>query len=606
MNASDIDPDRTMLAAHLEQALEISGAATWQWDVSGGRFRYSPNLPRVWRFDPVAFARADLLMLARYLHPDDRRTYLAAHRALRGGERMDVVYRARSDSGEYRWFREIGQAGEGSLRIGTVVDVTALKDAEALIADGLESLSDGFCLCDAADRVVVYNRRYLEMFPQLAPVLRHGVQFEALIAHLASVLPQFSDAAVREIWRLERLERHRNPGPPIVEGGHVGRVYRTIERRTRAGGIATVVRDMTALNETQAHLALALNVAELGWWTADRDDAAQNWSPRARAIWGVPENAPATREAWLACVHPDDREGLLDVFRTPQARGTRRYRMVRPDGAIRYVREDFRVEFDAARVARRVFATIRDETETERARFAAEAANRAKSEFLAMVSHELRTPLNGVIGTLDLIEDSPLAPQQARWAAIARASAEALIAIVDDLLDLAKLEAGKLQLAHGAYDPVETIESAVAGLQARAAERGNALVFRIAPGLPHRVAGDGGRLRQVVVNLVGNAIKFTERGRIDVRFTADREPDGRWRLTGEVADTGIGMDEATLARLFVPFYQADTSTTRTRGGTGLGLAICKRLAAAMDGGIEAKSAPGAGSVFRFWIRAGAL
>ncbi|MFY7780382.1 MAG: PAS domain-containing protein, partial [Tagaea sp.] len=162
MNASDIDPDRTMLAAHLEQALEISGAATWQWDVSVGRFRYSPNLPRVWRFDPVAFARADLLMLARYLHPDDRRAYLAAHRALRGGERMDVVYRARSDSGEYRWFREIGQAGEGSLRIGTVVDVTALKDAEALIADGLESLSDGFCLCDAADRVVVYNRRYLE------------------------------------------------------------------------------------------------------------------------------------------------------------------------------------------------------------------------------------------------------------------------------------------------------------------------------------------------------------------------------------------------------------------------------------------------------------
>ncbi|MFM7347558.1 MAG: ATP-binding protein, partial [Tagaea sp.] len=248
--------------------------------------------------------------------------------------------------------------------------------------------------------------------------------------------------------------------------------------------------------------------------------------------------------------------------------------------------------------------TLRDETETQRARLADEDANRAKSEFLAMVSHEPRTPLNGVVGTLDLIEDSPLAPDQTRWAAIARASAEALIAIVDDLLDLAKLDAGKLQMARGDYDPVETFESAVDGLQARAAERGNALVFRPAPGPPHRVSGDRGRLRQIVINLVGNAIKFTENGRVDVRFSAEREADGRWKLTGEVADTGIGMDEATLARLFSPFYQADTSTTRKRGGTGLGLAICKRLTAAMDGGIEATSAAGAGSTFRFWIRAG--
>lgn len=594
-----------MLAVHLEQALAISGAATWEWNVETGALRYSPNLPHVWRLDPVPFARADLLALSKYLHPEDRRAYIKAHRELHAGRRMDVVYRARSESDEYRWYREVGQAGEGPLRIGTVVDVTAIKDAEALIADGLDSLSDGFCLYDAADRLVVHNKRYVELFPHLAPVLRHGVAFEDVIAHAARMLPQFKTDAEREAWRLRRIARHRDPGETFVQGAHVGRVYHTTEFRTRAGGVATVVRDMTALSETQAHLSLALDVAELGWWTADLADGVETWSARARRIWGVDDDAPATHATWRSRVHPDDLHGLSDIAEAPDSRGTRAYRVVDPDGALRHVREDFRVERDGKGIARRVFATLRDETQTERARLAAEAANRAKSEFLAMVSHELRTPLNGVVGTLDLIEDSPLAPDQARWAAIARASAEALIAIVDDLLDLAKLEAGKFQMARGDYDPVETLESAVDGLQARAAERGNALIFRPAPGAPHRVSGDRGRLRQIVVNLVGNAIKFTENGRVEVRFSAEREADGHWKLTGEVADTGIGMDPATLARLFSPFYQADTSTTRKRGGTGLGLAICKRLTAAMDGGIEATSVAGTGSVFRFWIRAGA-
>ena len=594
-----------MLAVHLEQALEISGAATWEWNVETGALRYSPNLPRVWRLDPAIFARSDLLALSKYLHPDDRKAYIKAHRALHSGRRMDVVYRARAEGADYRWYREIGQAAEGPLRIGTVVDVTDLKDAEALIADGLDSLSDGFCLYDAADRLVAHNKRFVELFPHLAPVLRHGVAFEDVIAHTARVLPQFASDDEREAWRIQRIERHRNPGETFVQGARIGRVYHTTEFRTRAGGVATVVRDMTALSQTQAHLSLALDVAQLGWWTADRDEADATWSARARAIWGVAEDAPANRATWIERVHPEDRECLPSVFEVEGSRGVRAYRVVHRDGAIRYVREDYRVERDGKGIAQRVFATLRDETETERARLAAEAANRAKSEFLAMVSHELRTPLNGVVGTLDLIEDSPLAPDQARWAAIARASAEALIAIVDDLLDLAKLEAGKLQMAHGEYDPVETVESAVDGLQARAAERGNALVFRPAVGLPHRVAGDRGRLRQIVVNLVGNAIKFTQQGRIEVRFAAEREADGRWKLTGEIADTGIGMDDATLARLFSPFFQADTSTTRKRGGTGLGLAICKRLVAALDGDIEAASTPGAGSTFRFWIRAGA-
>ncbi|MFM7345850.1 MAG: PAS domain-containing protein, partial [Tagaea sp.] len=379
MNDSDIIPDRSMLAVYLEQALAISGAATWEWNVETGALRYSPNLPHVWRLDPVPFARADLLALSKYLHPDDRRAYIKAHRELHAGRRMDVVYRARSESAEYRWYREVGQAGEGPLRIGTVVDVTALKDAEALIADGLDSLSDGFCLYDADDRLVVHNKRFLELFAHLAPVLRHGVAFEDVIAHAARVLPQFKTDAEREAWRVRRLARHREPGETFVQGAHIGRVYHTTEFRTRAGGVATVVRDMTALSETQAHLSLALDVAELGWWTFERGDAVQTWSTRARAIWGVADDAPATYETWLARVHPDDRAALGDILTFEGARGARAYRVVHGDGTIHHVRDDYRIERDGTGAARRFFGTLRDETETQRARLAAEAANRAKS-----------------------------------------------------------------------------------------------------------------------------------------------------------------------------------------------------------------------------------
>ncbi|MFZ5580680.1 MAG: ATP-binding protein [Pseudomonadota bacterium] len=232
--------------------------------------------------------------------------------------------------------------------------------------------------------------------------------------------------------------------------------------------------------------------------------------------------------------------------------------------------------------------------ELTRARDEALAANRAKTEFLATMSHEIRTPLNGVLGMLELLLGSGLRDEQAEMARIALNSAELLLRIINDILDLSKIEAGKLELEHIPFDPSELVRSTTRGLEGLASDKGLRLTLDIDASLPSRLLGDPTRLQQVLTNLIGNAIKFTEQGGIEIRLTA---ADGSLRI--EVEDSGIGIPEDRLHELFHPFTQMDSSHTRRFGGTGLGLAICRRLAEGMGGRIGARSASGRGSLF--WV-----
>jgi PAS domain S-box-containing protein len=222
-------------------------------------------------------------------------------------------------------------------------------------------------------------------------------------------------------------------------------------------------------------------------------------------------------------------------------------------------------------------------------------ASAMKSQFLANMSHEIRTPMNGVLGMVDALLHSSLTEEQRRHAETARSSAEALLTIIDDVLDFSKVEAGHLALESTPIDLIELLEETRDLLWHRARARGLRLVVHVDPAVGGRVLGDPVRVRQVLVNLVTNAIKFSERGEVVITVTTD--PDGRVRFA--VADQGIGIDAATLARLFQPFTQADASTTRRFGGTGLGLAISRQLAELMGGEIGATSEPGTGSTFWF-------
>lgn len=235
----------------------------------------------------------------------------------------------------------------------------------------------------------------------------------------------------------------------------------------------------------------------------------------------------------------------------------------------------------------------------ERARDAGLQAARAKSEFLAVMSHEIRTPLNGVIGMMTLLGDSKLNDDQREILNTANQSAEALLLILNDILDFSRLESGKVELEQRSFDVRELVESVVTLMLEAASETGLEIVCDIAPTVPGTIVSDSGRIRQVLANLLGNAVKFTEKGRISLSVALEDERVGSGLLFS-VADSGIGISKEAQDRLFQPFAQADSSTTRRFGGTGLGLAICSQLVKALGGEIGVDSAPGEGS--RFWFK----
>jgi signal transduction histidine kinase/ActR/RegA family two-component response regulator len=361
-----------------------------------------------------------------------------------------------------------------------------LAQAKRIMDQALSSMADAFLLCDAQDRVVAWNERYVEVFPVVAPVIAVGQKFEALLDVVVATLPLDDGDAWqrRQTWREWRLAQRRSGNGMFEQELADGSVIHVIDRRTPDGGTVSVMRDITLAERKLAQ-----------------------------------------------------------------------------------------------------------------AKAAAEASSQAKSQFLASMSHEIRTPLNGVLGMNDLLLRTPLSQEQRQFARTIRSSGRALLALIDDILDLSRVEAGRLELRVAEFDPRRLVEEVGASVATRAHEKQLALDIRIQPGLPAVVEGDEGRLRQVLFNLIGNAVKFTERGSVTVDVAFEQIDHAHVQLRIAVTDTGIGIPAEALPHLFERFRQADSSIARRYGGSGLGLAISRGLVALMGGNIGVESEPGHGSRF---------
>ena len=365
-----------------------------------------------------------------------------------------------------------------------------------------------------------------------------------------------------------------------------------------------------ALRQSHAGLARAQRIGRIGSAEVDliKDEAI--WSEEQFRLYGLdPAAGVPSMERVYEMIHPDDQELMRETRRRNQngeATEPAEYRIVRPDGEVRWVHREIEVLSDSDGRPTKFFSTQQDVTERKQGEFAlkqakeiAEEATKMKSSFLAMMSHEIRTPMNGVMAMAEMLDQTDLTDDQHGMSSVIRSSANALLTIINDILDFSKIEAGKLDIETVPFSLVETIEGAGELISGRAEERGIDLVVDLDPALPDALAGDPARLRQVLLNLMGNAVKFTEAGHVTLRVSALPSGGAPLRLRFEIADTGIGLTEDQRARLFQPFVQADSSTSRKYGGTGLGLSICHRLCVMMGGAIGVDSIPGEGSTFWF-------
>ena len=403
------------------------------------------------------------------------------------------------------------------------------------------------------------------------------------------------DGEARWIW-----------GRTFLVGSETGTAKRLI-------GIAQDVTERKQAEKMRAFLASIVESSDDSIIGTDLDGKILSWNEGAQKLFGYTAEETIGQHITLLFVAERQADYLDTLHRIRKQEWIERFESVRvgKNGIpidvsviLSPIKDNLGKLLGVSAIYRDITASKRADAELVKAKEAAEAASRAKSTFLATMSHEIRTPMNGILGMTELVLDSDLTSDQRDSLELVRLSAESLLAVINDILDFSKIEAGKMEFESIPFDLRESLGETMKTLGFRAHQKGLELVYDVRPDVPAAVLGDPGRLRQVLVNLVGNAIKFTEQGEILVSVELESETPEAVCLHFSVSDTGVGVPEEKQAKIFEAFSQADGSMTRKYGGTGLGLTICGRLVEIMGGKIWVESQPGLGSTFHFTAQLG--
>jgi PAS domain S-box-containing protein len=480
------------------------------------------------------------------------------------------------------------------------------------------------------------QKRYYEALVQVSPTAIATVDIDANVTSWNPAAERlFGYTAAEAIGRniddlVARDERLHAEAVAVSRAGAVGEEAHLVTQRTRKDGSLVDVQvlaapifvgeeqvgfyalyhDISELQRQKRYYEALLESSPSAIVTIDLDATVTSWNPAAERLFGYTRaEAIGQNIDDLVAARDDLREEAAAMTHRGATEGQAQLvtRRVRKDGSLVDVHiVGAPIVVGGEQVG--LYAIYSDVRELQRARREAEAATEAKSAFLATMSHEIRTPMNAVIGMTELLLGTKLDAEQRSFAEVIRTSGEALLSVINDILDFSKIEAGRLDLELHPFDLRDCVESAMELVAPTASDKALDLAYLLGPAAPEALVGDAARLRQILLNLLNNAVKFTEEGEIVVTVEAESlgrqdGPRSRYRVHFSVRDTGIGIPPERVETLFESFMQLDASTTRRYGGTGLGLAISRRLAEAMGGGIWVESRVGEGSTFHFTIDA---